>query len=247
MLIYKHTCIITGKSYVGQTKYSLNYRWLNHIKDAIINNSTCHFHQAIRKHGIECWTHEVLEEGFTSQLFLDASEIYWIDKLDTFKNGYNETSGGKGGKKSEITKRKISIANKGKKRTQEQKDKISYTTKIAMGNEQTRKKCGKAQSGKHLSKEHKQKVSKANLGKKRSQETLQRLSLSKKDKNHPNTRVVTQINKQTGEVIATYDMIKEASQKTGINKSNIGSACRGKINTAGGFIWRYVDSPKIIK
>lgn len=40
-----------------------------------------------------------------------------------------------------------------------------------------------------------------------------------------------------GKVIAKYDSILKAEKSTGIN--NIGACCRGKIQHAGGFIWRY--------
>lgn len=53
---------------------------------------------------------------------------------------------------------------------------------------------------------------------------------------------IEQVDKNTGEVVATFDSITEASQKTGINCGNIGSVCTGARKTAGGFIWRYLKT-----
>lgn len=42
-----------------------------------------------------------------------------------------------------------------------------------------------------------------------------------------------------GKLIATYRSIKEASDYTKINRSHIGSVCKGDRKTAGGFIWKF--------
>ena len=50
---------------------------------------------------------------------------------------------------------------------------------------------------------------------------------------------VNQYDKTTGNLIATYKSLTEASKVTGAAVGNISLACRGKIKTAGGFIWQY--------
>lgn len=44
-----------------------------------------------------------------------------------------------------------------------------------------------------------------------------------------------------GKLIAKYLCVKEASQKTGINRGHISEACLGhrQLKTAGGFVWKY--------
>jgi group I intron endonuclease len=42
----------------------------------------------------------------------------------------------------------------------------------------------------------------------------------------------------------TYYSTKEAQDKTGINKSHIGSVCRGTRKTAGGYLWKYYEQIK---
>ena len=50
MIVYKHTSKTSGKSYIGITKYSLDFRLRGHIKEAKLG-STCKFHAAIREYG----------------------------------------------------------------------------------------------------------------------------------------------------------------------------------------------------
>lgn len=93
-IIYKHTSP-SGKSYIGQTKYSIEERLKGHLVDCK-NGSERHFHQAIRKYGIENFTSEILEENIETQNEADLKETYYIQKFDSFRNGYNMTEEGKG-------------------------------------------------------------------------------------------------------------------------------------------------------
>lgn len=42
-----------------------------------------------------------------------------------------------------------------------------------------------------------------------------------------------------GNIIATYESVKEAAELTGTNRTNLIKCCRGSRNKAGGFTWRY--------
>lgn len=116
MIIYKHTSP-SGKSYIGQTKYSLKERFKQHIIEANNKESDYMFHQAIRKYGSENFKSEILEiiEDYND---IDEREKYWISYYDTFNNGYNMTEGGYGRpfgwNHSEETKQKLSDLRKGK-------------------------------------------------------------------------------------------------------------------------------------
>ena len=91
------------------TSRSLEKRIEYHLKSAEMG-SDLHFHRAIRKYGIDDFKKEILEE--CNDLFLlKEREIFWIEKFNSFENGYNMTSGGDGKlgyKTSEDTKKKIS-------------------------------------------------------------------------------------------------------------------------------------------
>lgn len=92
--VYCHTCIVTGKKYVGQTKKTMETRWREHVSDAGRGGGCLALGRAIRKHGHDCWTHEVLET-VASQAEIDAAETKWISQLNTIApHGYNLDTGG---------------------------------------------------------------------------------------------------------------------------------------------------------
>lgn len=91
--IYKITNKVNGKSYIGQTRYTVEFRWRQHQH----KRDNVYFHNAIHKYGIENFTVEILEECDYKDL--NSREIFYIAKYDTFKNGYNLTLGGDGNRK----------------------------------------------------------------------------------------------------------------------------------------------------
>ena len=56
---------------------------------------------------------------------------------------------------------------------------------------------------------------------------------------HNYGRPVKQLSKDGMSLIATFGSATEASEKTGINQSNITGVCRNRYKSAGGFIWQY--------
>lgn len=97
MLVYKHTNLITGRSYVGWTSRTLPERWNEHVRKANFGKERdLHFKRAIRKYGASSFTHEVLRHVETKQEAL-FYEIFYIKLFDSRVNGYNETDGGEGG------------------------------------------------------------------------------------------------------------------------------------------------------
>jgi len=133
--IYCHTNKNNGKRYVGYTKMGLETRWSYHLCSTD-RGSNLLFHNAIRKHGIDAWHHDVICEIETLK---DAKylERHYIEMLHTWgPDGYNMTPGGdikeypigrrfrkghkpwntgkKRGRTSEATKAKLSAALKGR-------------------------------------------------------------------------------------------------------------------------------------
>lgn len=88
--IYKITNKVNGKSYIGQTRYTVEFRWRQHQH----KKDNVYFHNAIHKYGAESFTVETLEECDIE--ILNEREIYYIAKYNTFENGYNLTIGGDG-------------------------------------------------------------------------------------------------------------------------------------------------------
>lgn len=92
--IYKITNKLNNKCYIGQSK-DIYVRIKKHIsKINEVNASQYNFqiYQAMRKYGIENFKVEILEA--CQEDILNEREIYWIQKYDSFKHGYNSTLGG---------------------------------------------------------------------------------------------------------------------------------------------------------
>lgn len=91
--IYQITNQINGKIYVGKTKFSIEKRFKEHCKDAFRErNEKRPLYAAMRKYGVENFKIELLEETSNPE----EREIFWINKKNSFKNGYNATLGGDG-------------------------------------------------------------------------------------------------------------------------------------------------------
>lgn len=90
--IYKATCVITGKAYIGFTSDYVR-RKAEHLKA----DKDFHFHRAIRKHGALNFHWEILWKGEDGTYGLKILEPKLIEEHQTFgKKGYNKTKGGQG-------------------------------------------------------------------------------------------------------------------------------------------------------
>lgn len=176
MNIYKVTCLINKKIYIGQDSLDR----LNYYGSGIIQKA------ALKKYGKKNFRKEIIEYC-GSKTDMDDAEIFWIQYYNTTnrKIGYNIAEGGGGtlglkpmlGKKfTEEHKQKLRDANLGKKRS------IATKQKISMNH---------GMKGKHHTKESKLRISKKNKeyykthdrwnkGKKLSKEHCRKLSKSKK-------------------------------------------------------------------
>lgn len=92
--IYKITNRVNNKVYIGQTHFTIEHRFKQHIKNYNIEHRKQPLYMAFDKYGIDNFYVEALEEVECDKL--DEREIYWIAYYDSFKNGYNATLGGKG-------------------------------------------------------------------------------------------------------------------------------------------------------
>lgn len=93
-IIYKVTCLITNKIYIGQTTTCLGDRKGLHKHRALYQNDyKNHFHNAIRKYGWENFQWEIIDYANSFEQ-LNEKEIYWINKFNSIENGYNILKGG---------------------------------------------------------------------------------------------------------------------------------------------------------
>ena len=94
-VIYVITNEKNGKQYVGATKTNLMQRWKYHIAD--MNTKRCRdrkLYSAMRTYGKENFSIKEIENVTDDERF--DREKYWIGKLNTYRDGYNETLGGGG-------------------------------------------------------------------------------------------------------------------------------------------------------
>lgn len=85
-LIYLITNKITNESYVGSTVLPMNKEWQQHIMESR-RMSKHPLHKAFREYGMDKFIIKQIDEC-REDLF-DERKTYWIEKYNTFQNGYN--------------------------------------------------------------------------------------------------------------------------------------------------------------
>lgn len=93
--IYKIINDVNDMVYVGQTKFAIDERLNQHWRDSkreICKNRSLYI--AFNEIGFEHFSAILLEK--CEDDVADEREVYWVDKYNSFLNGYNDTYGGKG-------------------------------------------------------------------------------------------------------------------------------------------------------
>lgn len=90
--IYKATNKINGKSYVGQTCDFRSRVWQH---QRCYEKEDCDFHRAIKEFGFDNFSWEIIETCESEDRACEL-EKYYIEKFNTYRDGYNMTKGGKG-------------------------------------------------------------------------------------------------------------------------------------------------------
>lgn len=232
MVIYKTTNLLTGQIYIGKDLHN-NPTYLG---------SGIKLVHAIKKHGRENFTKEILEECSDPKVWLER-EKYWIKKLSAIENGYNLAEGGAGG-------------NTRKGFTEKQQE--EYIEKMQQGRKKSQKVIESYSKRKGVSRpEHSEKLKAMykngtmkphNLGKTTPEPTRKKISESNKGKmftathrqkiaqsKHKKVEVYT----RQGEYIETLESIKKASEKYGVGRDSVYGCCVGKYKQGGGYIWKY--------
>lgn len=151
--VYRATNKANGKVYIGITN-DFTYRQYHHFLDAR-RGCPLHFHRAIRKHGEHAFEWAILSRCSCADL-ASVTEQKDIEFYDSYRNGYNMTTGGQQGwskTTSEETKRKLALLYKGK--TYED---IHGPKRAPL----IRQKQSDAHRGRRFTEEHRKKLSEAN-------------------------------------------------------------------------------------
>jgi group I intron endonuclease len=106
MHIYKFTHIETRRVYVGQTTQNPNQRRLEHIADSRYTTREYHFHNALRKYGIDAFTFEVIDSA-SSLEELNLLEEKYMEQFDSINNGFNIRQAGGNKLHSEESKQRM--------------------------------------------------------------------------------------------------------------------------------------------
>lgn len=228
--IYGLRCKENGKWYIGQTtqepylyiKTEYQYRKIT-TRHKIAN--------AIKKYGFSNFDICLLDSAFNKE-DLDALEGSYMAEYDSIKNGYNIREAGSRGKpsKESIEKQRNSLkehwkTNKhpwiGKHHSEESKRKISESNKGRVKSEETLMKMSIAMTGRIVSDEQKIKQSNAMTGREYTEEHCENIRKSvqlrggNKGSSNPNAKVVTVVNRNTGE--KHIGILKELAYKLGFN------------------------------
>ena len=91
--IYQITNHVNGKIYIGKTYNTIERRFQEHNSERFrLECQDRPLYRAMNKYGIENFSISLLEETQNPE----DQEKYWIEKLQSFKYGYNATLGGDG-------------------------------------------------------------------------------------------------------------------------------------------------------
>lgn len=209
--IYKITNLIDNKVYIGLTTRTVEARWKEHCR-----HGSQQIDDAIQLYGIENFQIETLEE--CDESILDDREKYWIDYYDSFKNGYNNTYGGRGNNFIMTDKSDIVL--------QLWEDGLTINRiveKTSLNVETVRSYLNKQGITKEQIKERANQILKE----------LKSIKIKQYDLN--------------GNFIKEWNSSVEAEKDLNINSRSIRAVCSGKRNTAGGFIWKYLNDNSPVK
>ena len=146
MHIYKFTHIESGRCYIGQTIQNPNQRRLEHISGSRRSKKTYHFHNALKKYGIDAFTFEVIAVA-TSLDELNTLEELYVTQFNSIENGFNIRQAGGNKLHSEESKNRMREAQR-----------AAHARRRNLGTDTWKRKDGGPMAGKKQSELTKEKI-----------------------------------------------------------------------------------------
>ena len=216
--IYKITNLLDNKTYVGQS-VDIEKRWSTHRAE-LNNNYHCntYLQNAWNKYGEDNFDFSIIEECAASQL--NQREIYWVSQYDSYENGYNLTPGG--GNTESFSKAVIQFDRDGN-------ELFRYGS---ISEAETASGVCYSQISECCS--HKRKTAGGYIW--QFEDGFVGIP-----KWHFSARMFTEIYRltQDGVVLDVFPSAAEAKRVTGVCDTSIIRCCHGKLQTAGGYLWRF--------
>lgn len=225
--VYMHV-FPNDKVYVGITCTSLEFRW---GKNGYKYNTQQLMWRAIQKYGWDNIQHIVVATCLTRDEanHMERNLIEMYDSANP-EHGYNVDLGGQGsGRMSQSTKDKLVKAKTGTKMSEETKRKMSVSHVGRKHTPETLAKMSTSQIGRKHTEESKRRMSEVKKGKKWTAEQYTNYAIA------TGTDVLQYT--MTGDFVARYNSMGEASRSTGIPKGNIRNCARCLYPSMNGFIW----------
>ena len=261
--IYKITNLINQKCYIGETiQNDINKRWNKHISTIKLKEGCPVLKKAMIKHGIDNFKFQILIICF-DDCVLKQEENYIKKYNSLIPNGYNVLKSGEKGmtgyKHTPETKEKMRQKtiefmknNPDHYETYREKHKESLNkldlSSLTKNSEKFKKALEEGRVG-GCKEETKNKISES------VKNYYNKIDINTKKNNLEKLKEV--IEKKLGKPIAQYDLdgnlikeypsISDAGIKSTVKKANILHVLTGKNNTAGGYIWKYVDKEEFYK
>ena len=241
--IYKITNKLTGEFYIGQTRTSLNKRYINHKSEARRTTIDSLLYRAMREYGIDNFEVVSLTEirAETKEELSNLLNIAEASYIETLKPAYNSAPGGIGVTGVEWTD----------ERKEKARELMSGEKNHNFGkpmSDETRKKLSESLKGRVISEETRQKTSQTMKGVRKSEETRQKMKEAANNrtnkmptgKDHHKSKSINQCD-LSGNIVRTFESIHQAAKELSLQTSGISLCCRGKLKTSGGFVWKYAD------
>ena len=255
--VYKHTNVKNGKVYIGITNQPKEKRWANGK-----GYSHCRkFDNAIKKYGWDAFNHEVVKEGITKEEAVNLEQKLIADNnACDDKYGYNLTSGGEHYNHSDETRKVMSDYRKSLKGKMPEhmreaiaeglKGNTNHRISVSQYNAKTGELIATYPSLTEAGLQTGAKPCNISLACKgtiklcvgciwKYEDDLTPIDVNSHA--HKYKAVLVEQYEKSGEFIASYSSLKEASLQTGADQSAITKVCKGKLKSAGGFVWKYAE------